>query len=172
MLISCITKVQLSKLNNQHCKSAIKYRLYLNVTSFSTGNKEKEHYLFLFQDPIQDPTLHLAVLPPSSPSLPPIGDSSCLSQPWQLLNTGQWFGRLSSNLGLIIFSCLDWGYKFGESSRGDVPFSIHHFKDTWCYLLLVVSASFLHCKITAFLFVISKCFERDTLWLGKYRISS
>lgn len=40
------------------------YRLYLNGTNFSTGDKEKGHFLFLFQDPIQIPKWHLAVIPP------------------------------------------------------------------------------------------------------------
>jgi hypothetical protein len=36
-------------------RDELKYRLYLGFTSFST------HVVFLFQDPVQSATLHLAV---------------------------------------------------------------------------------------------------------------
>lgn len=89
-----------------------------------------------------------------------------------LHNTGHLFCRMTLNLYLSgVYSWLDWGYelKRGYHRRVLLSTSFRDGGETWCqyvllgmltlitWLIKVVSARFLHCKVTIFLF--TKYFE-------------
>lgn len=138
-------------------------KLYLDLTSFSLVS-------FLFQCPIWDPMLHLVV---ATPSLPLV----CLflnpSLPFQMLlkSVGPIVWNVTVWVSLILFLdytevmdllepewgtllvVLYWG-TYNEHTTGDANL------DHW---VKVLSARFLHCEVTIFLFVVNIYFEIGTL---------
>lgn len=93
MLTPYMTVACLSKLGNPlwHIIINCIYRLYEDFPSFSNNE-----IFFLFQDPIQDTTLHLVVMPPSLPS------TMTISQNFFAFSDldSQIFFRISLNLDL------------------------------------------------------------------------
>ena len=117
--------------------------------------------VFLFWDLVQNPTLHLVVMLPSSPGS--VRDSFCLSLSIMTVT----FCRISFNVDVYeAFCCLDCGsaiYQFWpEPHRANVLFSVHHVRvsviaiflttaeDNFDHLVKVVSAGSPHCQAIAF----------------------
>jgi len=151
---------------------------WCNTINWSTEHMERsDKCLFLFQDQIQDPTLHLAVMPPWSP---PICDRPsvfpCLSWPWHFLGVQDVFCRMSLLWGLSdIFSWLDWVYvllkRIPQRPYALLSASNQRMHCVKLYLWLsehnhtakVVSPMAYLCNVTIFPFVISKCLGEVTL---------
>lgn len=91
-------------------------------------------FFFLPQDPIQDTTLHVAIMSPQAP----LG-SDGLSLPLFLMtltvlgSAGQIYCRMPLDLSDIFSSWLDGGYRFWEEDpRGKGSFSSHHITGARC----------------------------------------
>lgn len=85
--------------------------------------------LFLFQDPLQDPTWRLVTKSPSllvCDSFSVFPAFSWLWQFWRVL-VRCFIECLSVWACLMFSSCLGWGYGFGKDHhRAELPFSSHH----------------------------------------------